>query len=346
MLGLRAFSQDSAELVVADIQGQATNLFVDSLADFVLIAVVTDSADDVRAYAEQIAPLADRPLLAAISYSAAPLTEPYANSELASRAPIDGLLVGYGDAYTYSAQLPEVNAVLRRFVPPIPTPEPTPTRLPPTPTPEATAGAAEAAAEATSEATPEATEPAEAVTTAIVIAEGSARLRSGPGTTFDIVDAVATGTRLTVIGFNEAEDWVNVRLEDGQEGWISEPLLRIEVPQSAAPKASIIGKPNAQEGGDTPTPSSTPTRRATSTPRPTRTPSPTVEATVEVTAEAVSTEEAAPPAAFFIPPPTLDARDARWYAQTLGIIVIVGVITFGMIINLVRALLRRGRSST
>ena len=95
MIGLRAFSQDTANLLLSDVRGQATSLVVRSLEDFALVAVVTDRAEDMRAYAEQIAPLTRAPLVAAVSYGAAPLAEPYVH------AMGGGLLVGYRDAYTY-----------------------------------------------------------------------------------------------------------------------------------------------------------------------------------------------------------------------------------------------------
>jgi len=125
-----------------------------------------------------------------------------------------------------------------------------------------------------------------------------------------------------------------VRLSDGREGWISEPLLRLEQPQSSQ-KRDLVAKPVQQED--------TPTRRATSTPRTTRTISPTelptLENTIETTIEV--TAEAAPEIA---PLPTLDSRDGRWYAQTLGTVAAATLIGFGTLINLVRAIFRRRRS--
>jgi len=160
------------------------------------------------------------------------------------------------------------------------------------------------------------------------------RLRGGPGTDFSIVDNLPSGTRVAVLGYNDAGDWVNVRLSDGREGWISEPLLRLEQPQSSQ-KRDLVAKPVQQED--------TPTRRATSTPRTTRTISPTelptLENTIETTIEV--TAEAAPEIA---PPPTLDSRDGRWYAQTLGTVAAATLIGFGTLINLVRAIFRRRRS--
>ena len=49
--------------------------------------VVADRAEDVRGYAEQVAPLADASVIAAVSYSAAPLVEPYVNAEILGGPP-------------------------------------------------------------------------------------------------------------------------------------------------------------------------------------------------------------------------------------------------------------------
>jgi len=130
-LGLRAFSGDSAALLLTDINGQATGLRVRSLQDFSLIALVADRAEDVRAYAEQVAPLAQQPIIAAVSYSAAPLVEPY----FVDSATMRGLLVGYGDGYTYSGLIGGVTPFSRadRPIQPLlvgPTATPTPTITP------------------------------------------------------------------------------------------------------------------------------------------------------------------------------------------------------------------------
>ncbi|MBE0689403.1 MAG: hypothetical protein IH587_04695, partial [Anaerolineae bacterium] len=95
-VGLRAFSEATSGLLTYDINGQTESLNLESLSNLALIIMVTDRAEDVRAYAEQIAPLASRPLVVGVSYAAAPLAEPYAREENAVR----GLLVGYEDAYT------------------------------------------------------------------------------------------------------------------------------------------------------------------------------------------------------------------------------------------------------
>jgi hypothetical protein len=51
-----------------------------------------------------------------------------------------------------------------------------------------------------------------------------ANIRSGAGEHFSLVATVKHGDRLTVIGENG--DWLNIRLENGQEGWINSKKVR------------------------------------------------------------------------------------------------------------------------
>ncbi len=51
-----------------------------------------------------------------------------------------------------------------------------------------------------------------------------ANVRSGAGDDFSLVATVKQGDRLTVIG--EHGDWLNVRLENGQKGWIDSKKVR------------------------------------------------------------------------------------------------------------------------
>src|SRR5690606_25650019 len=165
----------------------ATNLRVRSLRDFALVAVITDRAENVRAYAEQITPLTNAPLVAAVSYSAAPLAAPYADTFA------DGLLVGYSDAYTYSQLLGSVPA--RRLSQQI--------RIVPTdtPTPPPTQPAIAVTREATVEPTPDET-AAPALTYATVSSNQAVNMRSGPGTDNPVITAVQPGERVIVLGYN------------------------------------------------------------------------------------------------------------------------------------------------
>ncbi len=51
-----------------------------------------------------------------------------------------------------------------------------------------------------------------------------ANIRSGVGNEYPIVKFVKQGDKLTVIG--ESGDWINVRVEKGQEGWISKGVVK------------------------------------------------------------------------------------------------------------------------
>ncbi|MEP7290755.1 MAG: SH3 domain-containing protein, partial [Chloroflexota bacterium] len=385
IIGLRAFSTDTANLLLTDIHGQTTHLALDALSDFALVTVITDRAEDLRAYAEQIAPLTSAPLVAAVSYSAAPLAEPYIHSMGG------GLLVGYADAYTYQGLLDSVTArSIAGRLRVLPTDVPT---LEATPVPEISV-TQEATLPPTARPTrqpPTATiPPTEAFDSATVLGTVAVNMRGGPGTNNPVLASVPGGTVLTVLGYNDDQSWVNVRLSDGREGWISATLLSVQSAQASALKNEIRAKRqqvDEDDGGDTATPRPTSTRRpatatepvaaatsdeteatsdetelaavtldptntpgasrtvrpsATALPSATATPTdaPTVEVTSEATVEVteVVVAQALPP-----PPPSPGYRDERWYAMNGGIIASALIITLGMLINLVRGLVRRGR---
>jgi uncharacterized protein YgiM (DUF1202 family) len=52
-------------------------------------------------------------------------------------------------------------------------------------------------------------------------------LRDGAGTNFDVVTVVQPGVEVEVLGQSGDGSWMNVRLEDGAEGWIAAYLLAI-----------------------------------------------------------------------------------------------------------------------
>lgn len=251
-VGLRAFSEDSAALLVTDINGQATGLGVRSLRDFSLIALVAERADDARAYAEQIAPLANQPMIAAVSYGAAPLVEPYFNE----RVNDGGLLVGYADAYTY-AQMVGGGGVFTRagrevqplLVGPTATPTPSPTAtFTPSPTPTETPDP---------NITPTATIAPTATSdtgqrVGIITSNQTINVRQGAGTNTAVITTLAPGTRVIVLATTVTGDWVNIRTDDGIVGWVSSTLIRIEGGASAE-KAPRFLKPAAQDADVPPT---------------------------------------------------------------------------------------------
>jgi uncharacterized protein YgiM (DUF1202 family) len=51
-----------------------------------------------------------------------------------------------------------------------------------------------------------------------------ANIRSGAGDNYSVVATVKQGDKLTVIG--ELGEWFNVQLEGGQQGWISNRVVK------------------------------------------------------------------------------------------------------------------------
>ncbi len=155
VVGLRDFSQNIDRYLTFDVDGNPTRLRIDNLNDFARVVIITESADNLRLWGEQILPLMTNPFVAVTSYSAAPLSEPYLNTRSGA------YLTGYSDAFTYQTM---VNRMLGDdtigIIPPsiTPTNEPTedvtpttetPVVIPPEITPEATS-----AVELTSVVTP------------------------------------------------------------------------------------------------------------------------------------------------------------------------------------------------
>jgi Bacterial SH3 domain len=59
-------------------------------------------------------------------------------------------------------------------------------------------------------------------------ATGSINVRRGAGTNYGILDGLQTGETVTIIGRNEASDWLLIELEDATRAWVFAPLLRFE----------------------------------------------------------------------------------------------------------------------
>lgn len=126
---------------------------------------------------------------------------------------------------TPATSTPEVAASATPTLAPseTPTPAPTNTATPaPTNTPTATATAT-----ATATHTPSPT-PVPLVEVGVVIAGTQINVRNGPSTSFRPVAVLSPGAVVRVIGRNEAEDWIQVRLSDDTEGWVAASLIRIE----------------------------------------------------------------------------------------------------------------------
>lgn len=104
---------------------------------------------------------------------------------------------------------------------PLPTFTYTPSNTPITPTPSNTP-------------TPTSTPPV----TGIIASLQSVNVREGPGVAFDAIEALTPGTGVQVLGQNEDGKWLNIRMENGLEGWIAASLVRVNPLPTGVPTAT------------------------------------------------------------------------------------------------------------
>jgi hypothetical protein len=62
-----------------------------------------------------------------------------------------------------------------------------------------------------------------------------ARVRAGPGTDFNVLTSLSSGTEFIVLGRNEQGDWIRIELSDGMAGWVSAELVHLPVPIEELP---------------------------------------------------------------------------------------------------------------
>jgi uncharacterized protein YraI len=106
-----------------------------------------------------------------------------------------------------------------------PTTEPTPTAMPsPTAPPEATASPSPV---------PTGTVPVSSRTTG-----GGLRMRSGPGTTYEVLTFLAEGQEVDVLGRDETGEWLKISLDSGEEGWVAAEFVDVGVDVEALPIVS------------------------------------------------------------------------------------------------------------
>lgn len=53
----------------------------------------------------------------------------------------------------------------------------------------------------------------------------TANFRTGPGKDFEAQDQLAVGTELTILSYNDTQEWFLVRLDDGRSGWVQANLV-------------------------------------------------------------------------------------------------------------------------
>ena len=125
---------------------------------------------------------------------------------------------------------------------PTATPMPSATPLPPTATSTVTAttmptytATATDNPTATATATDTSTPTATPTVFGVVRSARRANVRRGPGTNYGIINSLAPGSGVQILGSNEDDDWYRVALDDGAVGWISQTLLE----RGAGPPADV-----------------------------------------------------------------------------------------------------------
>ncbi len=283
--GLRAFGANPGPQLALDLHGNRTRLTISDLDDFAQIVIIAERPDDLRAWAEQIAPLSNRPLLAATGRAAEPLIEPYLGSS------VSGLLVGYADALTYANLLS--TDLETQVIDPNATPSPT-VEVQPTATLVPTTS-------------PDPTQPVSQF--GVIVSNQNINLREGPGVGFAIIGSVAPGAEVLLLGTSDDDSWTNIGLEDGTLGWVSSEF--VQLPAAAAPTMTPL--PTETVATTAPTEPATATPAPTDTALPTETEPPLPTNTPPATVTSLPTDTVAPsatsqPSSTPIPTATLETQ--------------------------------------
>ncbi len=76
-----------------------------------------------------------------------------------------------------------------------------------------------------------------------LVARDQVNLRAGPGTLYNIIGGLHSGEPLTVVGRNNAGDWVQITTADGKAGWVASSLLTFNLDPRTVPVAQNIPPP-------------------------------------------------------------------------------------------------------
>jgi hypothetical protein len=60
------------------------------------------------------------------------------------------------------------------------------------------------------------------------VTDSTIRIRKGPGTEYEPIDGMTSGTCMSIVGRNSDSSWVYMISEDDKQGWVFAPLLTIE----------------------------------------------------------------------------------------------------------------------
>ncbi|MDE2857002.1 MAG: SH3 domain-containing protein [Chloroflexota bacterium] len=254
-LGLRDLGRNFSSIVNTSARGQPTGLAITSLDRMKLIVLIAERAEDIRHWAEQVAPETNSDFIVAAGYAAQPLAQPYVEAH----EDIVGMFVGLRDAYTYQQKLraqyagyeiqrqreepPSVAEETAGTSTPNATALPSATQTPP-PTLTASPTSMPTAIPTEPQPSPEPTATATATPAPIPVAEvtapGFVNIRRRPNTASDILAIASAGDTFPVLGENGDGSWINILLPDGVEAWIASFLVE----QYLAP-ADGAGSPDA-----------------------------------------------------------------------------------------------------
>lgn len=62
----------------------------------------------------------------------------------------------------------------------------------------------------------------------IISSLSKVNVRNGPGGSYSAFVALDAGVEVEILGKNQEQTWLNIRLDDGREGWVSAALVRVE----------------------------------------------------------------------------------------------------------------------
>jgi uncharacterized protein YraI/predicted small lipoprotein YifL len=84
-----------------------------------------------------------------------------------------------------------------------------------------------------------------------VVTTDTLNVREGPATTFAVITTVANGTELTVMGRDEANNWLLVQLADGTQGWVTRSLTNYTNLDAPVVAADVLAAATPQPGATT-----------------------------------------------------------------------------------------------
>ncbi len=78
--------------------------------------------------------------------------------------------------------------------------------------------------------------------TGIISSLQTVNIREGPGTSFSAFRALNPGTGVEILGQNQEGNWLNILMDDGEEGWVSATLVFLEA--TATPFPTLTPSPD------------------------------------------------------------------------------------------------------